>query len=192
MSNASDSWQKLFMTVFLSFLALFGLLENVIMGITFSTSKITNRSISVLIVNLSEADTLQCINFIFVITAISDIFWYETDACCQLNGFGNGTFAVASFLSLTLININRYFVIVKHSNEITFTWRNTLLFIFFVWFYSLVLAVAPLAGWSKYKFISAAYFCWSNAFIGQGPISYTSVAVVTLVIIPFTILCFCT
>ena len=192
MSNASNSWQKLFMTVFLSFLVIFGFWGNVIVWITFRICKITNGSVSALIVNLSVADTLQCINFIFVITAINDIVSYETDTWCQLNGFGNVTFAVASFLSLTLISINKYFVIVKHSNEIIFTWRNTLLFIFFVWFYSFVLAVAPLAGLSEYTFIPTAYFCWSDVLIGQGLISYSVVAVVTSVIIPFTVLCFCT
>ena len=195
MSNVFDSWQKIFITIFLSFLAIFGFLGNVIVWITFSTSKITNRSMSALIVNLSVADMLQCLNLVFIITATNDIAWYKTHTWCQLNGFTNVTFLGTSLLSLTLISINRYFVIVKHSKAKIFTWRNTLLFIFFAWLYSLILAVGPLAGWSKYTFSRAACFCLGAAVIRQGDISYISytvVAIGTLVILPFTVLCFCT
>ena len=73
-------------------LAIFGFLGNVILCITFSCRKITHKSINTLVVNLSVADTLQCINIVFIITDINDITWYKTDTWCQLNGVTSHTF----------------------------------------------------------------------------------------------------
>ena len=134
---------------------------------------------------------LQCINLVFIITAINDIGWYGTDAWCQLNGFTNLTFLGRSLLTLTLISTSRYFVIVKDSNGNFFIDGNTLTFTFFTWFYSLMLAVTPLAGWSEYIFHTQVYSCWSAAVRGQGDISYDAVVIAILAVIPFNVLSFC-
>ena len=190
MTNIFNPWQKTLIGILLSFLAIFGFFGNLIVCLTFSRSQhLQQISGNSLIANLAVADMLQCINMVFIITASNDITWYKSNTWCQLNAFSNKCFIGGSLLSLTLISVNRYFVLVKKLNRNIFSKRNNVLFILFVWLYSSFFATAPLLGWSKYIFRESNLLCTHD---NRHHKSFNAAASVGLIIIPYATLCFCT
>ena len=141
--NVFSSWQTMFIKIYLPLLAVFGFSGNLMVSVVYSSHKIHQTSMNTLIVNLTIADMLQCINLLFTITAINDITWFNVNTLCQLNGMANLVFTGASLLSLMLISINRYFVIVKKPARSFFTRQNKWFFLsllgFIHWCFHLVL-----------------------------------------------------
>ena len=179
----------MFLTLYYSLLAMSGVAGNLIVCITFSSRKIHQTTTNPLIVNLAVADMLQCFNLIFVITAANDITWFKIDVLCQLNGVINIAFVGASLLSLTLISINRYFIIARKPDENIFTKQNLLLFVLGVWLFALAYSACPVMGWSEYIYTPSLLSCSQNY---KQNASFAAVGIVTLWAIPFAILCFCT
>ena len=186
MQNILDSWQKVLLTVYFSLKVISGVGGNLIVCITFSSNRIHQTSTNPLIVNLAVVDMFQCLNFIFAITAISGITWFKTHALCQLNGATNVAFITVSFLSLTFISINRYFIIARKQN--IFTKQNMMFSIFAVWLFALAFSGGPVIGWSEYICVPSYLSCSPT----RKHASYFALAMVTVHIIPFTTLCFCT
>ena len=183
-----NPWQRMLITIVISFLSIAGFFGNLIVCITFSKSKSLKTSAYTLILNLAVTDTLQCLNMIFMVTAASDVKWFRINGLCQLNAFGQVTFIGTSILSLSLISVNRYFTVVKHSNRDIFTRRNTFISIFFVWFIPIVLAISPVLGWSKHAF-RAGYMSCLLEF--GASLSYLVVFFIIFLIIPSVVMCFC-
>ena len=188
MENAFSDWEIILTSIVLSLLAIFGFLGNLTVCITFIRSKKLQTSANILIVNLAITDTLQCLNTVFMITAVNNVTWFHITGLCQVTAFANVTFIGTSILSLSLISLNRYFVIVKNSNENIFTRRNTLIFTFFVWFIPAVFALSPVLGWCKYQFRPGYLSCLLKF---SSSISYTVIFFMTFLLIPFTVMCFC-
>ena len=189
MINIFNYWQKTFIGIFLSVLAIVGFVGNLIVCLTFSRSQhLQQISGNSLIANLAAADMLQCINMVFMITASNDIIWYKSNALCKLNGFSTQFFIGGSLVALTLISVNRYFVLVKKSYRNILSKRTTVLVILFGWLYSFFFAIAPLLGWSKYQFKENLLSCVQNPMHNKSFHAATSVG---LILIPYTILCFC-
>ena len=186
--NTFNPWQKTLIIIVLSLLTIFGFLGNLAVCITFNRSKRLQTSAGSFIVNLAIADTLQCINMVFMITAASDVAWFRFNGLCLLNAFANVTFIGTSILSLTLISINRYFVIVKGSNRNTFTRRKIFFFMCFVWLIPAFLGVSPMFGWCKYEFRPGHLSCLL-AF--RASISFMIIFFITFLCVPFAIMSFC-
>ena len=185
MKNIYGPSYTMFLKNYLPLLAMFGFFGNLLVCIIFCGTAIHESSMNPLIVNLAIADMLQCLNLLFMVTAVNELTWFRTSAFCQLNGITTTVFLGTSILSLTVIGINRYLVIVKKSMENFFRRRNTLIFILFVWLYPLAVSIVPFIGWSKYVFVPRDLVCTANA-------KYQTVNYSTLMVIPFVILCFCT
>ena len=180
MKNILTPWQKILLTLYFCLLIIFGVGGNLIVCITFSSRRIHQTTTNPLIVNLAVADMLQCFNLIFMISAVNDITWFKIDALCQLNGVTNVGFGGASLLSLTLININRYFIIVRKPDENIFKKRNLVLFILGVWLYVFAYSVSPLLGWSEYIHTPSYLVCFP---VYEKIVSYIVLGIVTLVIL---------
>ena len=180
-------WQEKLVGVVLSILAIIGFLGNLMITIIFGNIKLAKTSTNILICNLAIADMLQCVNLLFMIAAVNDITWYKIDAWCKLNGFANHLFMPASLSFLTLICVNRYFVVVKNGN--IFTRRKAVvLCIFLIWLYSSLLAISPLVGWSKYIFYPNKLICSHDTSKDR---SFNYVTYIPVVIIYYPVLCFC-
>ena len=155
-----NPWQRILISIILSIMITVGFFGNLMICITFCRGSILQKSsVNCLIVNLAIVDILQCVNLSFMLAAANNISWFRNDSLCQLNGFANGSFVAIPVLSLTLISVDRYEAIVKKSKRNIFSTRNTLLFILFVWFYPSVILIAPLLGWSQYKFRPGMLTC---------------------------------
>ena len=185
MKNMFGSSYTMFLKVYLPLIAIFGFFGNLVVCIIFCGTTIHQSSMNPLIVNLAIADMLQCLNLLFMITAINELPWFTNTALCRLNGITMTVFIGTSILSLTVIGINRYLIIVKKSTETFFTRRNTLIIILFVWLYPLALSIVPFFGRPKYVFAPHDLVCISS-------VEYQIVNYSTLNVIPFVILCFCT
>ena len=188
MENIFDPHHTMFLKIYVPLLAVLGFFGNFMVCIIFCSNAVHQSSMNTWIVNLAIADLVRCVNLLFMITAINGITWFKTNALCQLNGILSTFLTGTSLLSLTLISINRYFVIVKKSAQKSFTKQNTLIFILFVWLYPLALSIGPVIGWSEYVYSPSTLICLIKV---EFNVSYTVVAFGTLMIIPFVILCFC-
>ena len=180
--------QRMVINIVISLLAIFGFIGNLTVCITFSRSKNLQSSANIFIVNLAVTDTLQCLNMIFMVTAVNDVRWFMVSGLCQMNAFGQVTFIGTSVLSLALISLNRYFLIVKNSSGNIFTRRNTYLFIFFDWFIPLVLAISPVLGWSRYIFRAGYMSCLLDF---GASLSYLIAFFGTFLFTPTVVMCFC-
>ena len=189
MKNLFSSSHTMFVKVYLPLLTIFGFFGNLSVCIIFGSSPIHQSSMNSLILNLAIADMLQIVNLLFIITAINDLTWFTNSTWCQFNGITSLGFGGASVLLLMLIGINRYFIITKKSAKNIFTRQNTLMLILFAWLYPLTISICPVIGWSKYFYPPIKLVC---AFEASYNVSYTAVVYITLVVVPFLILCFCT
>ena len=73
-NNTFSPWHEMFISILLSFLAIFGFLGNLTVCIVFGRGKdLSQSSVNILIFNPAKADMLQYINLVFMITAISRV-----------------------------------------------------------------------------------------------------------------------
>jgi len=143
-----------------------------------------------LIVNLSISDLFRII-FSLTISCVVLITrkWIGDDMFCQINGFYTLVFLSSSLLCVTLISINRYFIIVRpsQSKEI-FSRRNTRMMVGCVWCVGIVTAIPPILGLGRYDFNPSRATC----FIANGSSdSYTSILVIILIGLPCSVTIWC-
>lgn len=145
---------------------------------------------NVLIVNLSVSDLLRilCTLSVSCVVLITRK-WTWNETFCQISGFYTLVFLSSSLLCVTLISVNRYFLIVKpNKNMQVFSRRNTKLMILCVWCIGFFTAIPPLLGLGRYDFIAARATC----FIAQGSAnSYTSILVIILIGVPCSVTIWC-
>ena len=92
-----------------------------------------------------------------VVTIIKQRWVFGHTACVALGFFT----ILASNMSLGMIDINRYFYIVKWNTYTnTFSKRKALFYGVAVWVVSISLASPPLFGWSEYRFIPGKSYCF--------------------------------
>jgi hypothetical protein len=143
-----------------------------------------------LIINLSVSDLLR---IVFTSSVSSAVLikraWIADNVFCQINGFYTLVFLSSSLLCVTLISINRYFLIVKpNSSQNIFSRRNTLLMVCGLWSLAVVTGLPPLLGLGRYGFNAARATC----FIAFGSSdSYTSILVIFLIAAPFSVTIWC-
>ena len=180
-------WKRILITIVLSFLAIFGVLRNLAVCLTFNRSKHLRTSASILIVNLAVADTLESLNMAFMIAAINNDKWFRINGLCQMNALSHVTLIGTSILTLSLICINRYFLVTT-LNRSFFSRKNTFFFTVFVWFIPAAFAVFPVLGWSKYKFKPGYLSCLLDF---NASLSYMIIYFATFLLIPMTVMSFC-
>lgn len=143
-----------------------------------------------LIVNLSISDLFRLVFSLTIsCTVLITREWIGNDIFCQINGFYTLVFLSTSLLCVTLISINRYFIIVKPSQSADiFSRRHTKLMVGFVWFIGIVTAIPPLLGLGRYDFNASRATC----FIANGSSdSYTSILVIILIGVPCSVTIWC-
>ena len=143
-----------------------------------------------LIVNLAVTDLLR----IFTTTSVSVIVivertWIFGEVFCRVNGCYTLVLLVASLMSVTLISINRYFLIVRPGqSKSLFSKKKAASMVGLLWFLALLSGLPPNLGWGEYGFFTPRATC----FIAVGSsYSYTSVLVVAFIALPFSVMIFC-
>lgn len=92
-------------------------------------------------------------------------------------------------MSVTIISVNRYFLIVRPNESATFfSLRRTKIMLFTLWFLAVFIAIPPNLGWGHYGFFVSRATC----FIAVGSsYSYTSFLVIAFIAAPFSVLIWC-
>jgi len=144
---------------------------------------------NLLIVNLSVSDLLRIVFSLSVSCAVLTTRRWIGDLFCQINGFYTLVFLSSSLLCVTLISINRYFLIVKpNKSKQIFSRRNTRYMVGGLWSIGIVTAFPPLLGLGMYGFNASRATC----FIAYGSSnSYTSILVLILIGAPFSVTIWC-
>ncbi|XP_060572312.1 visual pigment-like receptor peropsin, partial [Ruditapes philippinarum] len=139
-----------------------GSLMTTIMVIGFSTNLAilytyaTNRKIrtvdNTLIIGLALSDIGQAILGIpFVAVSSFSKHWIFGHFLCQYYAFITTSFGIAQIAMLTVIAMERYFVIVRHDRRLTNTPCRCVIMILGCFMYGSSWATGPLVGWSGYK-----------------------------------------
>ena len=115
-----------------------------------------------LMLNLAFADAIvSVINMpVTVATILVNEQWFNHSACVAL-GFINIVSFIGSVMSLALIAVNRYCFIVhwKKYGSI-FTWTKAIFSVVLMWLITLLIAMPPLIGWSRYSYIPGKSYCF--------------------------------
>lgn len=186
------SMGKYIVVVIFSFLSIIGTFGNLLIIGAFITERTLRRRHNAFVLNLAVADLL--VTAIHMPSAVVT-YWYEENVFdgfgCQALGFLQVISAGVSMHSLMLIAANRYIFVCKHKQYNTScTWKMIAISIASVWiFSSLVYALPPLVGWSRYGFDPKSQDCIYDRKAAYG--SYNIYGATSILAIPFSIACFC-
>lgn len=176
--------------VFVLLLIIFGLVGNFGVCAMVYTHRHLQTIPNYLIVNLSISDLLR---IFFTLSVSAGVLiqrrWISGETFCHVNGCYTLIFLVASLMSVTIISVNRYFLIVRPNESATiFSQRRTRIMLFTLWFLAVAIAIPPNLGWGHYGFFVSRATC----FIAVGSsYSYTSFLVIAFIAAPFSVLIWC-
>lgn len=176
--------------VFVFLVIVFGVIGNFGVCAMVYTHRHLQTISNYLIVNLSISDLLR-IFFTLSVSAgvLIERRWIYGETFCHVNGCYTLIFLVASLMSVTIISVNRYFLIVRPNESATFfSLRRTKIMLFTLWFLAVFIAIPPNLGWGHYGFFVSRATC----FIAVGSsYSYTSFLVIAFIAAPFSVLIWC-
>uniref|UniRef100_A0A8C3E9I5 Opsin 4 n=1 Tax=Corvus moneduloides TaxID=1196302 RepID=A0A8C3E9I5_CORMO len=117
-----------------------GTLGNFLVFYAFCRSRSLQTPANILIINLAISDFL-----------ILYKHWIFGEKGCELYAFCGALFGITSMITLTVIALDRYFVITKPLASVGVTSKKKALIILVgVWLYSLAWSLPPFFGWSAY------------------------------------------
>ncbi|XP_078345960.1 rhodopsin, GQ-coupled-like [Oculina patagonica] len=144
---------------------------------------VTNLIIS----NLAVADLGVCL-FNIPVSLVTVIYnrWTLTDFVCRFAGFTNALFLFEALWSLALVSISRYWCIVQPAKfSYIFTRRRTMAMITATWILSLLCALPPLFGWSRFVFTIGKATCYFNL---SENLPYTITLAIVVFILPYILI----
>ena len=156
-SKVAVVFQAMFLAVIM-FSSIFG---NILILLAIRKNRRLQDITSVFIANLACADLLLAvIGMPFTLTSSISYIWVFGPHWCEINGFANSVFCIASMLSLGAVSVDRYIAILKPLKyKLIMTTRTVSLMIVYVWFQSTFCALLPIFGWSKYTYIQNESIC---------------------------------
>jgi len=163
-----------------------GVFGNIFVIIIFKKNKTLRNPLSIPVANLAVVDVLQsCMGITFTLS-VSEGKQVIGNRLCQLEAFLTSTFVVVSTWTLLLISANRYIKICRPKLEFLVNKKNTIVGITFSWTWGVIMAVAPLFGWSSYGYDPRQYVCTTIRMQA----SYIATFMFTVVLGPFVGICF--
>ena len=170
-----------------------GLLGNVCLCLTmFRRRQLQLKTSNWIVVHLAVSDLLRIVFSMSVsVGVLITREWIFGEIFCKINGFYTLLFLSGSLLSVTVISVNRYFLIVRPSRcKALFTETKTKLMIVGLWLLAVISALPPCFSWGHYGF----YESRATYFVALGSSnSYTTVLVLTYIATPLSIMlgCYC-
>ncbi|XP_048167910.1 melanopsin isoform X1 [Corvus hawaiiensis] len=129
-----------------------GTLGNFLVFYAFCRSRSLQTPANILIINLAISDFLMSITQspVFFTNSLYK-HWIFGEKGCELYAFCGALFGITSMITLTVIALDRYFVITKPLASVGVTSKKKALIILVgVWLYSLAWSLPPFFGWSAY------------------------------------------
>ncbi|KAF7247186.1 Melanopsin-A [Varanus komodoensis] len=128
-----------------------GTLGNLLVIYAFCRSRGLRTPTNMFIINLAMSDFLMSVTQcpLFFINSLNKR-WIFGEKGCELYAFCGALFGIASMITLTVIALDRYFVITRPLASIgVMSKKKALLILLGVWLYSLAWSLPPFFGWSK-------------------------------------------
>uniref|UniRef100_A0A8C2ZQK9 Teleost multiple tissue opsin 3b n=1 Tax=Cyclopterus lumpus TaxID=8103 RepID=A0A8C2ZQK9_CYCLU len=181
--------------VALGFILVLGFLANFLVLMVFSRFPGLVSPVNVLLINISASDMLVCI-FGTPLSFAASVRgrWLTGSYGCRWYGFSNAFFGIVSLVSLSLLSLERYFVLLgrTHLNSESSQYRRARLAVAASWLYSLVWTLPPLLGWSSYGPEGPGTICsvqWHQRSTAAR--SYVSCLFVFCLLLPLLLMFFC-
>uniref|UniRef100_A0AAV2JMM4 G-protein coupled receptors family 1 profile domain-containing protein n=1 Tax=Knipowitschia caucasica TaxID=637954 RepID=A0AAV2JMM4_KNICA len=127
-----------------------GMVGNLLVIYAFSRSRSLRTPANTFIINLAVTDLLMCVTQtpVFFTTSMHKR-WIFGEKACELYAFCGALFGICSMVTLTVIAVDRYFVITRPLTSIgVLSQQRALLILSAAWVYSLGWSLPPFFGWT--------------------------------------------
>ncbi|XP_041865690.1 melanopsin-A [Melanotaenia boesemani] len=171
-----------------------GIVGNFLVIYAFSRSRSLRTPANMFIINLAITDLLMCITQapIFFTTSMHKR-WIFGEKGCELYAFCGALFGICSMITLTVIAIDRYFVITRPLTSIgVLSKKRALLILVAAWAYSLAWSLPPFFGWSAYVPEGLLTSCtWDYMTFTPSVRAYTMLLFIFVFFLPLFIIIYC-
>ena len=143
-----------------AFMAL-AILGNTLIILAFLKHKTLRTVPNFLVVNLSVVDTIAAFTtHPLLASVLIRGAWFFGYKVCKYQAIMNSFVVITSRLSITLVSLNRYFIIVCHKNyPVIFTKRSSRRFLLAIWIVSSCLALSHFMANEKFEFHAEEAIC---------------------------------
>uniref|UniRef100_A0A3P9H5F8 Opsin 4a (melanopsin) n=1 Tax=Oryzias latipes TaxID=8090 RepID=A0A3P9H5F8_ORYLA len=171
-----------------------GIIGNFLVIYAFSRSRSLRTPANMFIINLAITDLLMCVTQspIFFTTSMHKR-WIFGEKGCELYAFCGALFGICSMITLTVIAIDRYFVITRPLTSIgVLSRKRALLILSAAWAYSLGWSLPPFFGWSAYVPEGLLTSCtWDYMTFTPSVRAYTMLLFIFVFFLPLFIIIYC-
>ncbi|XP_072246417.1 melanopsin-A [Leuresthes tenuis] len=171
-----------------------GVVGNFLVIYAFSRSRSLRTPANMFIINLAITDLLMCITQspIFFTTSMHKR-WIFGEKGCELYAFCGALFGICSMITLTVIAIDRYFVITRPLTSIgMLSKKRALVILLAAWAYSLGWSLPPFFGWSAYVPEGLLTSCtWDYMTFTPSVRAYTMLLFIFVFFLPLFIIIYC-
>ncbi|XP_074531673.1 melanopsin-A [Halichoeres trimaculatus] len=171
-----------------------GVVGNFLVIYAFCKSRSLRTPANMFIINLAITDLLMCVTQspIFFTTSMHKR-WIFGEKGCELYAFCGALFGICSMITLTVIAIDRYFVITRPLTSIgKLSRKRALLILLAAWAYSLGWSLPPFFGWSAYVPEGLLTSCtWDYMTFTPSVRAYTMLLCIFVFFLPLFIIVYC-
>ncbi|KAI1887080.1 hypothetical protein AGOR_G00202440 [Albula goreensis] len=171
-----------------------GMVGNFLVMYAFCRSRSLRTPANMFIINLAVTDFLMCITQtpIFFITSMHKR-WIFGEKGCELYAFCGALFGICSMITLTVIALDRYFVITRPLASIgVMSRKRALAILAAAWLYSMGWSLPPFFGWSAYVPEGLLTSCsWDYTTFSPSVRAYTMLLFTFVFFIPLFIIIYC-
>nr|XP_057907947.1 melanopsin-A-like isoform X3 [Doryrhamphus excisus] len=171
-----------------------GTVGNFLVIYAFSRSRSLRTPANMFIINLAITDLLMCVTQspIFFTSSMHKR-WIFGEKACELYAFCGALFGICSMITLTVIAIDRYFVITRPLSSIgVLSRKRALVILAAAWMYSLGWSLPPFFGWSAYVPEGLLTSCtWDYMTFTPSVRAYTMLLFIFVFFLPLLIIICC-
>ncbi|XP_072293300.1 melanopsin-A-like isoform X2 [Eucyclogobius newberryi] len=171
-----------------------GMIGNFLVIYAFSRSRSLRTPANTFIINLAITDLLMCVTQtpIFFTTSMHKR-WIFGEKACEVYAFCGALFGICSMITLTVIAVDRYFVITRPLTSIgVLSRKRAVLILIAAWLYSLGWSLPPFFGWSAYVPEGLLTSCsWDYMTFTPSVRAYTMLLFIFVFFLPLFIIIYC-
>uniref|UniRef100_A0A8C8I6U2 G-protein coupled receptors family 1 profile domain-containing protein n=1 Tax=Oncorhynchus tshawytscha TaxID=74940 RepID=A0A8C8I6U2_ONCTS len=171
-----------------------GMVGNFLVIYAFSRSRSLRTPANMFIINLAITDFMMCIiQAPIFFTNSMHRRWIFGEKGCELYAFCGALFGICSMITLTVIAVDRYFVITRPLASIgVLSKKRALLVLMAAWAYSLGWSLPPFFGWSAYVPEGLLTSCtWDYVTFTPSVRAYTMLLFTFVFFIPLIVIMYC-
>lgn len=179
--------------IFLLFVGVFGLTENILVLYTFYKSKQLRSATNFFVIGLAICDL--CMSALANPLAISSALhgsWLHGHFFCYWEGFIVYTFGMSELYLLTAISIDRYIVITRPFQAAFITKRVAFASVLGCFGLGVLWSIFPFVGWSSYGLEASGVYCgllWKDTSLSNT--SYVVSITIFCFLLPFGVMIYC-